>query len=102
MKCSSIENRSDGNLASSSSPSVLSFLEQQQSKRDSLQGEDTRPLAAFADLDKKEKNKKLNFSLIGLCFVDEESIELTYILQEKVLKKIKHMNGRDQSDVSWA
>ena len=100
---------SDSNLfpqvvASSSSPSVLSFREHQQSKRNSnsLVGEDTRPLAAFAELDKKEKNKKLNFSLIGLCFVDEESIELTYILQEKVLKKIKHMNGRDQSDVSWA
>ena len=42
--------------------------------------------------DKKEKNKKIIFSLIGLCFVDEESIELTYILQEKVLKKIRHFD----------
>ena len=60
---------------------------------------------SISELDKKDKissNKKMNFSLIGLCFVDEESIELTYVLQEKVLKKIKHTNGRDQSDVSWA
>ena len=46
----------------------------------------------YMEQEKKEKNKKINFSLIGLCFVDEESIELTYILQEKVLKKIRHFD----------
>ena len=46
----------------------------------------------YMESDKKEKNKKINFSLIGLCFVDEESIELTYVLQEKVLKKIRHFD----------
>ena len=51
---------------------------------------------------KKAANSKLQYTLIGMCFVNEKCIDHTQQLKEEVLKKIKHYPTGNNSDTAWA
>lgn len=44
----------------------------------------------------------MQYTLIGMCFVNEKCIDFTQQLKEEVLKKIKHYPSSNTSDTAWA